>query len=124
ARAIAAASSSTSPGAGEWGRSGTARSAWTDASSWTTAARTELVPTSTTRIATARRLPAGRSERVREPELAGVQDPVRVDRVLQRDEHVVRVAQRAADEPCAVEADAVVVAQRRTGSQCRGRARV
>ena len=49
---------------------------------------------------------------VGEAELAGVEDAVRVERLLRGDEHVERRPERVADEPRPVEADAVVVAQR------------
>ena len=47
-----------------------------------------------------------------EAELAGVEDAVRVERLLRGDEHVERGPERVADEPRPVEPDAVVVAQR------------
>ena len=49
---------------------------------------------------------------VGEAELAGVQDAVRIEGLLRGDEHVERRSEGLADEPRAVEADPVVVAQR------------
>ena len=91
ASAIARASNSTSPGAGESGRSDRLCSCATVASGRTIALRTELVPTSTTNTLTCATFlrPGGGAAGpgVGEAELAGVEDAVRVERVLHRLEH-------------------------------------
>ena len=63
------------------------------------------------------------AERRRQAELAGVEDAVRVERVLHRLQHVEAGAERLAHEPAAVEADAVVVAERAAVREHRARAR-
>ena len=154
---IAVASNSTSPGAGESGRSGARCSTTTCASASTTALRTDDVPTSTTStrpcISSTSRCVSHRQEvethgrcvsrpylrrkrnllRARRgsgpkglgsPSLPGLRIAVRVERLLGRDEHVERRAERLAHEPGPVEPDTVMVAQRTAVSEDRTRPRV
>ena len=67
--------------------------------------------------------PGHRSEGSGEAELAGVQDAVRVEGVLHRLQHAEPVAERLGHEAGAVQADAVMVAQRAARREHRARAR-
>ena len=99
----------------------------TVASSRTIAARIDDVPMSQTRRSISRatpRRPAGRRPGIGEPELARVEDAVRVERLLRGDEHVEGGAERVADEPRPVETDPVVVAQRAAVREDRARPRL
>src|SRR6266480_115399 len=56
--------------------------------------------------------PVDLAEGVGQAELARIEDAVRVERALQRNQNVERGAECVTDEPAAVEADTVVVAER------------
>src|SRR6266480_4366982 len=59
--------------------------------------------------------PVDLAEGVGQAELARIEDAVRVERALQRNQNVERGAECVTDEPAAVEADTVVVAEHDMG---------